>query len=68
MKTKISTNHAKRLLSLVFISGLWMAVLGVVFLLAYLFNGGSLVIRCILIQPFLICAEFASRSVWRYYQ
>ena len=66
-KTK-DHNDANHLLSILFISLVWMAVLVVGVILAVIFNGEQFVIRCILIQPFSIGAVFASRSVWKHYR
>ena len=60
-------NDANRVLAVVLISLLWMAVLAVGVILAWLFNGEQFLIRCILIQPFSIGAVFATKSVWSHY-
>lgn len=60
-------NDVNRVLAVVLISLLWMAVLAVGVILAWLFDGEQFIIRCILIQPFSIGAVFATRSVWSHY-
>ena len=60
-------NDANRVLAVVLISLLWIAVLAVGVILAWLFDGEQFIIRCILIQPFCIGAIFATRSVWSHY-
>jgi flagellar basal body-associated protein FliL len=60
-------NDANRVLAVVLISLLWIAVLAVGVILAWLFDGEQFLIRCILIQPFSFGALFATRSVWSHY-
>jgi flagellar basal body-associated protein FliL len=72
MENKTSTNHengndANRLLAVVLISLVWMVVLTVGVILAWLFDGGEFFIRTILILPFSFGGIYASRSVWKHY-
>ena len=73
MKNNISTNHengndANRVLAVVLISLVWMAVLAIGVILAWLFDGGEFFIRTILIMPFSFGGIYVSRSVWEHYR
>jgi flagellar basal body-associated protein FliL len=73
MENNTSTKHengneANRLLAVVLISLVWMAVLTVGVILAWLFDGGEFFIRAILILPFSFGGMYASRSVWKHYR
>jgi len=73
MGHKISTNHengndANRLLAVALISLVWMAVLTIGVILAWVFDGGYFFIRTILILPFSFGGIYASRSVWKHYR
>ena len=73
MENKNSINHengndANRLLAVVLISLVWMAVLTIGVILAWLFDGGEFFIRTILILPFSFGGVYASRSVWKHYR
>lgn len=73
MENKTSTNHengndANRLLAVVLISLVWMAVLTIGVILAWLFDGGEFFIRTILILPFSIGGIYVSCSVWEHYR
>ena len=61
-------NDANRLLVVVLISLVWMAVLTVGVILAWLFDGGEFFIRTILLLPFSFGGIYASRSVWKHYR
>lgn len=62
------SNFANRVLAVVLISLLWIAILVVSVLLAWLFDGEQVLIRGILIQPFTIAAVYATQSVWTHYR
>jgi len=73
MENNTLTNHengndANRLLAVVLISLVWMAILTVGVILAWLFDGGEFIIRTILILPFSFGGVYASRSVWKHYR
>ena len=73
MEHKTSINHengndANRLLAVVLISLVWMEVLTVGVMLAWLFDGGEFFIRTILILPFSFGGMYASRSIWKHYR
>lgn len=73
MENNTSTNHengndANRLLAVVLISLVWMAVLTIGVILAWLFDGGEFFVRTILILPFSFGGMYASRSVWKHYR
>ena len=73
MENKTSINHEKgndanRFLAVVLISLVWMAVLTIGVIFAWLFDGGEFFIRTILILPFTLGGIYASRSVWEHYR
>jgi flagellar basal body-associated protein FliL len=67
-KEEQNGNDANRLLAVVLISLVWMAVLAIGVILAWLFKGDEHVIRTILILPFSFGGIYASRSVWKHYR
>ena len=73
MENNTSTNYengndTNHLLAVVLISLVWMAVLTVGVILAWLFDGGEFFIRTILTLPFSFGGIYASRSVWEHYR
>lgn len=63
-----NANDANRFLAVVLISLVWVAVLTVGVILAWLFDGGEFIIRTILLLPFSLYGIYASRSVWEHYR
>jgi flagellar basal body-associated protein FliL len=61
-------NDANRLLAVVLISLVWVVILTVGVILAWLFDGGEFFIRTILLVPFSFGGIYASRSVWKHYR
>jgi hypothetical protein len=55
-------------LAVVLISLVWIAVLTIGVILAWIFDGGEFFIRTILIMPYSLGGVYASRSVWRHYR
>lgn len=54
--------------AVILITLVWMAVLTIGVILAWLFDGGEFFIRTILILPFSFGGMYASRSVWKHYR
>jgi hypothetical protein len=61
------SNAFSILLAIVLIALIWIGVVAIAVLLAFIFDGGQFVLRCILIQPFSIGGVFSTRAVWKYY-
>jgi hypothetical protein len=68
MKTETSIKHENCFLAVVLISLVWIAVLTIGIILAWIFDGGEFFIRTILILPFSFGGIYASRSVWNHYR
>lgn len=67
-KNPLEGNDANRLLAVVLISLVWVAVLAIGVIIAWLFKGDEFIIRTILILPFSFGGVYASRSVWKHYR
>ncbi|MFA7307593.1 MAG: hypothetical protein WC026_13075 [Hyphomicrobium sp.] len=61
-------NNANHFLAVMLISLVWMAVLTIGVILAWLFGCEKFFIRTILIMPFSFGGVYASWSVWQHYR
>jgi ABC-type transporter Mla subunit MlaD len=73
MGMKISTKHENgnnynRLLSLLFISLVWIAVLTIGVVIVWLFDNSEFFIQTALIMPFSFGGVYSSQRVWNYYR
>jgi hypothetical protein len=58
----------QKISAVVLISLVWIAVLTIGVILAWLFDGGEFFIRTILTLPFSFGGVYASWSVWKHYR
>ena len=65
---KEPNNCCYTLLAVVLIAMIWIGVLAIGVLLAWMFDGGQFILRWILIQPFSIAGVFGTMAIWRYYR
>ena len=65
---KETNNCCYTLLAVVLIALIWIGVLAIGVLLAWMFDGGQFILRSLLIQLFSIAGVFGTIAVWKYYR